>query len=177
MTEYLKHVVCMRCGSNNVVADSTSRWNPVELEWEVCGVLDGRTCNDCGYDGRHFALVKYDESIIEAGDQPTTCHVCGARTEILADPAVNDTLSYQLHRCPNCSLHFRVNPLPDEDPLEMTDEQYVANNGQLCPYCRSNDLRGGSFDCEGGAVSQQIDCGNCDKSWFDVYELKSFEPI
>jgi transposase-like protein len=59
----------------------------------------------------------------------------------------------------------------------MTDGEYVMHSGTQCPYCQSESLYGGSFEVDGRTASQEITCQSCGKSWWDVYELKGWEPI
>lgn len=56
----------------------------------------------------------------------------------------------------------------------MTDEEYVGANGVLCPFCRSDNLRGDDITIEGGSCSQEIWCEDCGKGWWDAYELKGY---
>jgi transcriptional regulator NrdR family protein len=50
-----------------------------------------------------------------------------------------------------------------------------------CPYCNSTNIeaRGDrDVDHDGvGILREQIDCLDCEKSWYDVYRLKTIEEV
>lgn len=54
--------------------------------------------------------------------------------------------------------------------MKLTDEQkkkYIESGGDHCPYCGSKDIEGtGDRDAD----SNQIECLNCEKTWFDKFE-------
>jgi len=56
----------------------------------------------------------------------------------------------------------------------MTDAEYVAEGGSLCPYCRSNQIIAGDSDSDGTAYEMEIHCNACDKDWFDHYKLMGY---
>lgn len=56
----------------------------------------------------------------------------------------------------------------------MTNEEYVACSGQVCPFCGDHDIEGGSIDIEGRNAIQEMSCSACEKEWYDVYTLTSF---
>ena len=49
--------------------------------------------------------------------------------------------------------------------------RYVKEGGVYCPYCESDDLRGGDRDMNDGTMSQDITCQKCGQSWADLYKL------
>ena len=55
--------------------------------------------------------------------------------------------------------------------------RYLANKGNICPHCDSNDLITGSFDADENSAWQRIECGNCGKQWNDIYTLGDVEDI
>jgi hypothetical protein len=58
----------------------------------------------------------------------------------------------------------------------MTDTQYVAHQGNQCPFCRSTNIesRGNAqFDADG--ATREAGCDDCGKSWLDVYRLVGFD--
>jgi len=58
----------------------------------------------------------------------------------------------------------------------MTNEEYVNSGGCCCPFCRSQDIEGGSVDVDAGGASQECWCKACDRSWVDSYVLANYEP-
>lgn len=55
----------------------------------------------------------------------------------------------------------------------MTEAQIAAylETPNLCPFCLSEDIVGGSMEHETGYVSQRITCAECDEVWWDIYKL------
>ncbi len=53
-------------------------------------------------------MLRLEDAIQLIGDQPTTCPLCGARTEF--DEHTEQGLYFQIHTCPNeaCGLRFRA---------------------------------------------------------------------
>lgn len=67
----------------------------------------------------------------------------------------------------------------DEDALRalrepMSSAEYAERGGLNCPYCGSDNISGGSFDTYLGGVSQDVACGDCDRSWTDDYTLEGW---
>ena len=59
----------------------------------------------------------------------------------------------------------------------MTDEEYIASEGQLCPFCDSNNI----YILENTIVSesdnrivQQVECPDCNNVWEEKYDLTGF---
>ena len=53
------HIICSACGSPDVYADATARWNAIKSEWVLGTVLDDRYCDQCG---REANLIEVDEA-------------------------------------------------------------------------------------------------------------------
>ena len=64
-----------------------------------------------------------------------------------------------------------------ESTEPMTDQEYIDDRGVRCPFCRTNDIRGEDINIEGGACSQEVWCNGCGEGWYDVYELRGYEPM
>jgi hypothetical protein len=68
----------------------------------------------------------------------------------------------------------------------MTSEMaadYIANEGQNCPFCKEPSPTGDSFDVGGKYAAQEMGCDNCNKEWVDGWRRISvthkgviFEP-
>lgn len=41
---------CLNCGSDQLSCDATARWDVDTQDWELSGVFDSKTCDDCGYE-------------------------------------------------------------------------------------------------------------------------------
>lgn len=52
-------------------------------------------------------------------------------------------------------------------------EKYIAIGGTQCPYCGSEHLDCDDIDIDNGGACQPVFCGDCEKSWLDVYVLKN----
>jgi transposase-like protein len=57
----------------------------------------------------------------------------------------------------------------------MSQAAYVAAGGNLCPYCGSTDISGGSFTVDGPTAHQEVSCSECDEEWTDTYTLAGFQ--
>lgn len=57
----------------------------------------------------------------------------------------------------------------------MTNRGYVRVKGQKCPFCRSTDLTGDSFNADGGQATQEMYCNDCGNEWEDVYRLIGYQ--
>ncbi len=58
---------------------------------------------------------------------------------------------------------------------KLTPEQkqkYIeSNNANLCPFCESADISGGSIEVAGKEAWQEVSCNECGENWRDVYTL------
>lgn len=73
--------------------------------------------------------------------------------------------------------HKAVKRVPRRRPrprFQMTNEQYLASKGILCPFCREPTIEGNSIEIDGGTATQEVGCNNCDKVWTDVYVLSHY---
>jgi transposase-like protein len=55
----------------------------------------------------------------------------------------------------------------------LTDEQrqaYLRANHK-CPYCRNEDIVGGSYEYEGDHIYQDVKCLVCGRTWTDEFTL------
>lgn len=49
--------VCRYCQSENISTDATARWNNDKKDWELSGILDGGSCDDCQEEMKFFDWV------------------------------------------------------------------------------------------------------------------------
>ena len=62
--------------------------------------------------------------------------------------------------------------------MPLTFGAYVANCGNKCPKCRSDNLEAGEMQIpDGGTTWQPVKCHNCGSTWNDVYELASYDKL
>lgn len=46
--------VCRYCGSNDVYADATAKWDPEANDWAVMDIHESGLCGDCGEQNKFF---------------------------------------------------------------------------------------------------------------------------
>ena len=61
------------------------------------------------------------------------------------------------------------------EPADPKVAAYLAENGTVCPHCRSREITGGSVDINGNQAFQSVTCGDCHAEWTDVYRLDNVE--
>lgn len=80
------YVTCPVCGSPDVAADASAKWDFEAQEWSISGIYDDKTCQTCSYDGHSFEATTEDEltdtqrAFIFDGEDypvPATIKVCG----------------------------------------------------------------------------------------------------
>lgn len=59
---------------------------------------------------------------------------------------------------------------PEDEENDRTG-QYLADGGNICPYCQSNDLDSGRIEADSTGAWTTVTCNNCLKTWDDVYTL------
>lgn len=59
----------------------------------------------------------------------------------------------------------------------MTNEEYVACAGQVCPFCGSSDIEASTLNSEAREAWQTVRCRTCEAEWNDVFTLTSFERV
>jgi len=61
----------------------------------------------------------------------------------------------------------------------MGKREFLATDGKLCPWCRSNDVRDldEDFRAADDIVWRDLDCNNCGGVWTIFYALHHYEPI
>lgn len=61
--------------------------------------------------------------------------------------------------------------------VPLTDEQYVARNGSICPACSSSQIRAGDIEVDGATAWQSVSCLHCEATWNDMYALKGYSEL
>jgi hypothetical protein len=60
----------------------------------------------------------------------------------------------------------------------MTNEEYVTSNGNKCPFCGKDDLRGGNYDMtDNDTIYYAVMCNDCGAQWDDIFKLTGFEEF
>lgn len=62
-------------------------------------------------------------------------------------------------------------------PQRMSEEKYVEDKGQMCPFCRSpaKFVEGRTVNVDGNYLKQEMQCLHCDRKWEDVYKLCGYQ--
>ena len=61
-----------------------------------------------------------------------------------------------------------------QEHTPATNAVYVANGGQLCPFCGSENLTGEEINIDAGSAWQDIYCVDCSNEWRDTYALTGY---
>lgn len=69
----------------------------------------------------------------------------------------------------------------DDEVVELppeikSQEQYVQEQGQHCPFCDSTDVQAQDLKMDGGQAWSECSCNTCHKHWTDQYTLIGFNP-
>ena len=49
--------------------------------------------------------------------------------------------------------------------------KYFKDGGHHCPYCNSKEIDAESPECD-GEISEVVICGDCGRTWTDIYRLQ-----
>lgn len=61
---------------------------------------------------------------------------------------------------------------PIKTPItQLQADAYVAEHGDRCPHCGSDDLEAGSLRTDAEEIYQPVTCSGCGAAWRDVYTL------
>jgi len=94
-----------------------------------------------------------------------------------------------LDQCGTCD-NARVVPHPDQDKAESLvipcpdcsqitrpiRRKYLADP-TACPWCGGAIQADAAPDVDEGVVTQEIDCTECNRRWFDLYRLADMRPL
>jgi transposase-like protein len=55
---------------------------------------------------------------------------------------------------------------------DLLEQDYIKNNGEKCPFCKSDDLViVDDLHREGKIFIQEVECQSCEKTWKEVFKL------
>lgn len=57
----------------------------------------------------------------------------------------------------------------------LTQAEYVACAGMMCPFCGSQEIDGLHFDPHDSLVIETVVCCRCNKEWDIVYKLDGYQ--
>lgn len=61
--------------------------------------------------------------------------------------------------------------------VPMTEEEYIENNGEYCPNCRSEDIDTVDEIYSSTTYNVEMECNTCGCQWFEIYKLSGMEII
>ena len=61
-----------------------------------------------------------------------------------------------------------------EDGAEMSNEEYVKEDGEKCPQCEGKNVEGDSVEICGRYAYQGMGCQDCDCEWVAEYSLTGY---
>jgi len=60
----------------------------------------------------------------------------------------------------------------------LTDSEYVARGGSVCPVCKSDNVSGGPLESDGGGSAYaSCVCEACGAEWTDYYRLIGYSDL
>lgn len=59
--------------------------------------------------------------------------------------------------------------------MPMTNVEYVAKGGAVCPICGSHSIQGGFVSIDISVASQDCSCDECEATWTDSYSLTGYK--
>lgn len=57
------------------------------------------------------------------------------------------------------------------DVIKDRAESYLAAGGNICLYCKSDNISGGEIEVSTMCARQNVSCTDCDCAWIDSYTL------
>ena len=57
----------------------------------------------------------------------------------------------------------------------MTQEEYVACEGNKCPYCNAEEIESSHFDFYDGYAIASVTCSKCNAEWHETSHLSGYE--
>lgn len=62
--------------------------------------------------------------------------------------------------------------------MAMDNQEYVQTCGELCPYCKSGEVKGHSLESVGSTlVLRGCACERCGSEWEEEFHLTGYEEI
>ena len=62
--------------------------------------------------------------------------------------------------------------------IDRPQENYIANNGQLCPNCGGGNIEANvALEADGLAAWGRVGCSDCESTWNDQYRLIGFDNL
>lgn len=60
---------------------------------------------------------------------------------------------------------------------QLTDEEFVAQDGQFCPCCGSDDLNQEDMSSFARRIYQEVSCNTCHAAWNAIFRLTEYDLV
>ena len=57
----------------------------------------------------------------------------------------------------------------------ISSDEYAAKGGCICPFCKSDNIEGGSPVMNEYGMTVSVDCHDCGETWTDEYGLIGYK--
>lgn len=75
-------------------------------------------------------------------------------------------------------VEFKLPPLPDSVPRTPASQaMYLDEGGTRCPFCGSDAVYAGNTHLRKGGLDQEVNCGECQSTWYDQHTLTGYTTI
>ncbi len=105
----LQKPTCTNCGSDNVTADASARWDPIKQRYELSSEYGRHDCQDCGHSSFHpdwkpleaHEIPEKQAPICSKCNSPNLTLNADAKWSIEADDWILDDV-FDQHQCQDC---------------------------------------------------------------------------
>lgn len=67
--------------------------------------------------------------------------------------------------------------MAESHPTVEQENKYLINNGNICPFCGSEEIEGGEHEYDDEIMTQVVFCKECNKNWVDIYRLVGIQGV
>ena len=57
----------------------------------------------------------------------------------------------------------------------LSSEEYVKEDGRICPHCGDDNIKAWNLEAEGATVYRDVECESCTGEWREVFTLTDCE--
>jgi formate dehydrogenase maturation protein FdhE len=61
--------------------------------------------------------------------------------------------------------------------MTMTNEEYLGNGGNKCPFCGGGSIDGGTFQSDNTEAWRYCSCDDCGSEWEDLYKMTGYNTL
>ena len=59
----------------------------------------------------------------------------------------------------------------------MSNEEYLSNDGNKCPFCGSESIDGGTIQTDSDIAWRYCSCDDCNSEWEDQYRMVGYNTL